>query len=267
MLRIGCLHREFEKKSEPAGDDGSDPGGESDSLETFRDRLRDRCAHDRRCHGADRSDRIKSQAEHAVALAGEAGLLIEASFLAEELRADGVTWVGSEHFVEYSELDQRYGKTTIPPAFGLFPELRSLPSVNLRDEPDLPSIRKVIEFVPATPLEYLCRWICCNELFADAVRLVSVIRWPNGEVSFGITQPQYHGEPAELRDIEKHFTSNGWERLNDPSGHTVFYNFAFDVIAIDIERRNCYLRGNDLLPFDVILRQPDDGLAEFLGIR
>ena len=37
-------------------------------------------------------------------------------------------------------------------------------------------------------------------------------------------------------------------------------------MAIDAERRNCYLTGGELQPFDVILCRPDEEMAEFLGI-
>jgi hypothetical protein len=85
-------------------------------------------------------------------------------------------------------------------------------------------------------------------------------------VSFGITQPQYHGVPAEPREIEAFFHQAGWNRLNDPSGHAVFFNYAFGVMAIDAERRNCYLNDGGLQPFDVILCEPDESLERYLGI-
>lgn len=140
----------------------------------------------------------------------------------------------------------------------------SLPAVDLRNE-ELQA-RNAIEFLPATPLEYLERWAAANALFGDDVRLVSVAQWPDGSASFGITQPQYHGQPAEPRDIEQHFLDAGWTRLKDPSGHMVFFNYAFGVMAIDAERRNCYLTDGNLQPFDVILCRPDDEMERFLKI-
>jgi hypothetical protein len=97
------------------------------------------------------------------------------------------------------ELDARAGlvaKTTIPPGFGLVPELHRHSLAVLRPDTDAPRQGDAIEFVPATPLEYLARWLACNDVFGDDVRLVSVIRWTDGMVSCGITQPQYHGVPA-----------------------------------------------------------------------
>ncbi len=242
-------------------------GVPSDSLAAFQERLRDLCRDDGACHGPDREARIHAQAQHALALAGEFGCLREtglswSDFLA--LCPDAT--LGAEHMVELDARAGLVGKTTVPPGFGLVPELLHHSLAVLRPDADAPRNADAIEFVPATPLEYLARWRACNEVFGDDVRLVSVIRWSDGMVSFGITQPQYHGVPAEPREIEAYFHDAGWTRLNDPSGHTVFFNYAFSVLAIDAERRNCYLNEGGLQPFDVVLCEPDEALERYLGI-
>jgi len=168
--------------------------------------------------------------------------------------------------VELSSLHSRVGKITIPPKFGLIPHSVSLPVTNLRAEPSLPSHRLALEFVPATPLEYLERWIAANEVFDDDVMLAAVIEWADGQVSFGITQPHYHGEPAAFREIEHFFEAAGWTRLPDLSGHTLFFNYAFQVLAIDALPRNCYVHGGALLPFDVILCRPNEELEKLLNL-
>jgi len=89
---------------------------------------------------------------------------------------------------------------------------------------------------------------------------------PDGLLSLCITQPQYHGEPAEYRDIEHLFLRAGWTRLKDLSGHAIFFNYAFGVMAIDAERRNCYITAGQLQPFDVILCRPDEEMEAFLWI-
>jgi hypothetical protein len=175
------------------------------------------------CHGQDRRQRIQAQAEQALALGCEFGLLIEPD----------VTWADF---------------------------------LALCPDADGPREREAIEFVHATPLEYLSRWLASNQVFGDDVRVVSVIRWADGMISFGITQPQYHGVPAETREIEAYFHQAGWTRLKDPSGHTVFFNYAFGVIAIDAEKRNCYVSEGGLQPFDVILCEPDESLERCPGI-
>lgn len=168
--------------------------------------------------------------------------------------------------VEFDPEERRYRKTTIPPAFGLIPQVVTLPVVDLRADPDKQPSRRAVEFLHATPIEYLERWRASNEVFGDDVRLASVIEWADGMISLGITQPQYHGIPAEPRDIERCFLAAGWTRLKDPSGHAIFFNYAFGVMAIDAERRNCYLTDGQLQPFDVILCRPDEEMEAFLGI-
>lgn len=164
------------------------------------------------------------------------------------------------------EVDQRVIKLTIPPNFGLTPKVLHHPVVNLRDDPALPKTRPSIEFVPATPLEYLERWIAANEVFGDDVKLTAVIEWADGQVSFAISQPQYHGEPAPQREIEARFEAAGWKRFIDEAGHVLFFNYAYQVLAIDSLPRNCYLHDDDLLPFDVILCRPDLELESVLGL-
>lgn len=176
--------------------------------------------------------------------------------------------MGTEHAVELSDDYSRVGKLTIPPAFGLAPRVVSHPLIDLRQDSISPGFRQVIEFLPATPLEYLERWIAANEVFEDAVKLTSVVEWADGQVSFSISQPQYHGEPAPPRDIDRYFEASDWTRIQDPgrSGHVLYFNYAFQVLAIDALPRNCYLHEGALLPFDVILCKPDETLETFLRL-
>jgi hypothetical protein len=154
-------------------------------------------------------------------------------------------------------------KMTIPPGFGLTPAVQTFAVPNLQGED---GSRQVLEFVPASPIEYLDRWRNSNDLFGDDAQLEFVAEWADGSISFVISQPQYHGVPAEPRDIEHYFGAAGWTRLKYPSGHLVFFNYAFQVIAIDAAGRNCYLTDGELQPFDVILCQPGPELEEFLRI-
>lgn len=140
-------------------------------------------------------------------------------------RADD-PYIGTEHLVELSGDEHRVFKITAPPKFGLTPKVLHHLIVNLRDDPAVPKTRPSIEFLPATPLEYLARWIAANEVFGDDVKLTAVIEWADGQVSFAISQPQYHGEPATEREIEAHFEASGWTRFIDSSDHVLFYNYA-----------------------------------------
>lgn len=104
--------------------------------------------------------------------------------------------------MDADEFGERMYKITIPPKFGLIPQVMTHLVPNLRGEP---GSKKAIEFGPATPLKYLDRWIAVNEVFEDDVRLTAVIQWSDGQVSFAISQPQYHGDPASEKNIEQHF--------------------------------------------------------------
>ncbi|MEO8615744.1 MAG: hypothetical protein ABI600_11435 [Luteolibacter sp.] len=172
--------------------------------------------------------------------------------------------IGSEHVVDFDDNLKLVGKTTKPPNFGLIPAIVNL-ALAVRPG-EAAKHRKAIEFIAATPLEYLDRWQMNNEIFGDDVQLVSMIQWSDGQISFGITQPQYQGVPAEARDIDRFFMEAGWTLLKDPSHHKVFFNYAFQVMAIDAESRNCYITEDGLQPFDVILCEPDEETERFLRI-
>lgn len=157
-------------------------------------------------------------------------------------------------------------KITNPPGFGFVPFIRYSTVVDLRNPRHVPSAREALEFRRATPLEYLARWMDANELFNDNIRLTSVILWEDGAVSFSIAQPQYHGTPAHASEIEAWFGNAGWARIPDSAGHQVFYNYNWQVLALDVEPRNCYINEGLLLPFDVILCRPDEALSRHLGL-
>jgi len=235
-------------------------------LEAFRNRLRDLREADRHGDGQQRERRAENEAKLARALADEFGVLKVSGISWREFKAQEGLFIGSEHVVDLSLARPRLGKITIPPAFGCVPVVVSHQVVNLRDDPDLPAFRQVVEFVAATPLEYLDRWVLANEVFQDDVELESVIEWPEGELSFGISQPQYDGELPTDEAIAQYFENAMWTRISDPSGHSIYFNYAFNALAIDVHPRNCYLQGTSLLPFDVILCHPDEGLSSFLNL-
>lgn len=199
------------------------------------------------------------QAEWACSLARENGFLIQPDYTWQSLRDALDCFVGSEHLVDSNPKIGRIAKVTIPSAFGLLPGIVDVSQ-------GFGKIRQMIEAVDATPIEYLRRWIANNEVFQDDVRLESVIQWPDGAVSFAISQPQYHGEPADERVIDRYFESAGWTRLPPKFSHKLYYNYAFGVLAMDMESRNCYSTIKGLQPFDVILTHPDEELEKFLSL-
>ena len=244
--------------------------GQADMLKAFHDRLRDLCAENGEGAWQTRRQCIEGQAKQVRIAADEIGILSRADIRWEEHHLfEPDLYLGSEHIVELSPERGRVGKLTFPGTFGLMPVVLELPAINLRGDPSLPTTRRTIEFVPATPLEYLCRWLDANALFGDDVLLTSVVEWADGQLSFGITQPQYDGEPAPLREIETFFEAAGWTHIPDPAGadgHLLFFNYAWSVLAIDALPRNCFIHEGQLLPFDVILCRPDAAMEELLSL-
>lgn len=253
------------RKKTASSQSGVNRDSEGYSLEAFRDRLCDLCVHDFEGARNDRASRAQDEAQQAVALARELGFLNIAGETWEAFRRENLDLhFGTEHVVESDEAGGHMAKITIPPKFGLIPKVITHAVPNLRGET---GTRKAIEFIHATPLEYLERWIAANEVFGDDVKITSVVQWADGQVSLAITQPQYHGEPASEREIERHFTDAGWRRIPDPAGqHRLFFNYAFQTLAIDALSRNCYLHDDELLPFDVILVRPDEEMELFLRL-
>jgi len=162
------------------------PEVEADMLEAFHDRLRDLCADDGEGSGESRADLIEIQARQVRALADEFGILKVAGITWEALRAQKPELdVSSEHIVELSPSMGLFGKITVPGRFGLRPAVVSHPAVNLRGDSSLPAVRRSLEAVAATPLEYLQRWRDANAIFHDDVNLASVVEWEDGQISIG----------------------------------------------------------------------------------
>ncbi len=268
--------RERGKKKAATESDADPRRASKHSLAAFRQRLLDLCSDDICRDGCDRTSLSKKQTEHVCAIARELGISKSPGIVWSQFRQgveakDSIggtapVHIGTEHLVEFSEKDALVVKITIPPHFGLVPRVFDHPVVNLRSDLSLPSHRMSLENVAALPLEYLDRWIAANDVFGDDVRLESVLEWADGNVSFVITQPQYHGKPAPEREIDRYFEGSGWKRILAGSGNVVFYNYAFQVLAVDVLARNCYLHGDVLLPFDVILCHPDEALEHFLQL-
>ena len=244
-------------------------------LEALLNELRHLHRDHKESDGRERRLSIQEQAKYACAFARKNGILVEPSYDFSEISVVNNTQTtdetslvkGAEHVVELDASLRRMKKITIPTGFGLTPKLlyHDVPHASLRG--NQVTTRASIEYIEGSPLEYLTRWHACNELFHDDAKLTTVILWPNGDTSFGITQPQYSGNIPEVSRIEDYFSQAGWTRIKNALHHTIFYNYAFGVLAFDIEPRNCYIsqQGN-LLPFDVILSEPDDVLSDFLQL-
>jgi len=157
----------------------------------------------------------------------------------------------SEHEVRYRIADHRAIKRTWPGTFGNLPAL-----VDGRWQP-----------APATPREYLHRWVLQNELFGDDVRLEGgmlssgpsmVIGMPPDGLSLVISQPwldaadsriphpQEFEISAHLRDrgFEPLFRSlYGWRHLNE------------GIIVLDAKPDNFISTADGILPIDLLIAQ------------
>lgn len=234
-------------------------------LEALLNRLRHFHQDNEEGYGRERRKHIKEQAEHACAFAREHGILATPDYSFSSMRSTEI--VGSEHLVDFSDSEHRVVKVTVPKGFGLAPALisKANPLYELHEGEE--KEKKSIEFVHATPLEYLTRWSACNQLFNDDIVLHKVILWGDERVSFVISQPQYHGDLPSHQEIEEYFETAGWQRIPNKRGHAIYFNYAYQVLAMDVEPRNCYISpSGELLPFDVILSTPDKEVEDFLGL-
>lgn len=208
-------------------------------LKAFYDRLRHICADDGQGAGLAGEGLVEWQAQHARALADEWGILRPADCTWEQWKAeDPDVKYGTEHIFEFVPESGLVHKTTIPGKFGLMPQAVRHPVINPGRAAGPVGFRMTLETRPATPLEYLERWLEANAVFSDAVKLVSAVEWSDARLSFSITQPQYNGEPAAEHDIVTYFERGGWKWIADPThgGHLLFFHYAWGLLAY--ERRH-----------------------------
>lgn len=229
-------------------------------LATIRDRLSDFHRENTQSNGDDRESFIERESAELCRVASRLGPLKKLNLVFCDLSFDAI---GSEHAVSYN--DQRsLIKTTIPEGgFGLIPKVTTYNLVASREA--ITGVKQQIEFMMASPLEYLDRWALCNELFNDTVDVEKVIQWKNEDVSIVVSQPYYMGEIVTPQIIEDEFVALGWEKIS-VEGRAIFYNFAYDAIALDLEPRNCYMGETGLQPFDLIVSHPDEELKRFLAL-
>jgi len=229
-------------------------------LRTIRDRLSDFHQHNLQGHGHLREQTIQREGEALCRIASELGVLKTINSLINELEFNAT---GSEHAVAYNDQITLI-KVTLPgDGFGLIPKVTLHRKLDIRT--GIESHYEQIEFIDATPLEYLERWILCNDIFNDDVQLERVIQWADQSISIMISQPYYMGKIISAEEIYHEFQKNGWQRIAK-HGRSVFYNFAYDAIALDLEPRNCYLADSGLQPFDLILSHPDEEMRKYLGL-
>lgn len=149
---------------------------------------------------------------------------------------------GREHDVRHDQESQRWFKFTKPNAAGYFVEL----------------IGERMEMLPATPLQYLERWLVANRLFYDDVRLEGV--WSQDATRrVVVSQPDIVGSEPTWEEVERAMREDyRLQRLpvDDALGGyeaRAYFRGRFGVF--DVRPVNCVRTADgDVVPIDVIPR-------------
>lgn len=166
---------------------------------------------------------------------------------------------GGEHLVTLNPLGGIVFKSTHPGKFGFGVDLELIRPKGWKAKP-----RITAGLVDATPTEYLNRLAWQNEIFQDGIRVLGVVRYPQG-LSVLTTQPFYEGRRTEQSVIDAWFVEQGWDKLPTKDGG--FYNPARDLLIMDAFPRNVLtLTDGDIFPFDVVIVQPSDNLKARLDL-
>lgn len=139
---------------------------------------------------------------------------------------------GNEHQIWYRPGSRAVLKATWPDFFGLL----------VAHRPN--------EEHKASPVAYLERWSLHNELFGDDVRFLGALATDAG-LRLLIQQPAIAGVPATEEEIERFFTSSGWQRLII-DGNVAYFDPARRVVISDTHRGNIILMDDgQLAPIDL----------------
>ena len=102
----------------------------------------------------------------------------------------------------------------------------------------------------ASPIAFLERWVLHNELFGDDVRFIGVFA-DHANLRLLIEQPAIAGTPATDEEIQRFFTSTGWQRFVI-DGNIAYFDPQKQVVISDTHRGNIILMADGLLaPIDL----------------
>jgi len=166
---------------------------------------------------------------------------------------------GGEHIVTLSEDQGWVLKSTLPGKFGYGADVEMVIPRGRLSRP-----RITAGLVDATPEEYLFRLQQQNELFGDGIRVLGVVRYPQG-FSVLTSQPFYEGERTGQTRIDEWFAARGWRPVADKAG--AFYDASRDLLIMDALPRNVLtFPGGTVMPFDVVVVRPGEDLKSKLGL-
>jgi hypothetical protein len=150
---------------------------------------------------------------------------------------------GNEHQVWYRQNSDAFLKATWPDFFGMLVMHRP------GEEPK------------ASPITYLERWLLHNELFGDDVRFMGALATDSG-LRLLIQQPAIAGTPATDVEIQRFFTSSGWQRFII-EGDVAYFDPERRVVISDTHRGNIILMEDGLLaPIDLRVQAVSDSLFD-----
>ena len=139
---------------------------------------------------------------------------------------------GNEHQVWYRPESKAVLKATWPDFVGLL------------------VVHRPNEEHKASPIAYLERWSLHNELFGDDVRFLGALSTDSG-LRLLIQQPAIAGIPATDEEIQRFFTSSGWQRFII-DGNVAYFDPKRRVVISDTHRGNIILMEDGLLaPIDL----------------
>jgi hypothetical protein len=150
---------------------------------------------------------------------------------------------GNEHQVWFETSSKTYLKATWPGFFGLL------------------VVHRPHEEHKASPIAYLERWHLHNELFGDDVRFLGALDTEEG-LRLLIRQPAIAGTPATDEEIDRFFTTSGWQRFI-VEGNIAYFDSVRCVVISDTHRGNLILMDDGLLaPIDLRVQAVSGALLD-----
>ncbi|MFN0080709.1 MAG: hypothetical protein ACKVY0_29930 [Prosthecobacter sp.] len=156
---------------------------------------------------------------------------------------------GGEHLVyESSEADNRFFKVTHPGQAGLCLATKMIGG-------DLH-----VAQTSATPIDYLRRFICVNQIFGDQVRFEGMI--DGDQPSLVISQPKLEGTLPEAMAINEMLKGIGFQRTD----LLMWYHPGIGIALGDTKRAN-FLQTPDaaVVPIDVLTQRATPDMAAAWG--